>query len=75
MNPTFRNIDFSACGPGVTRLDHVTVRVWVKSVKSAQWKQLLAQELVLQSLQYLGKSVRSHFAAMLTERRRTTDTT
>ena len=57
MNPTFRHIDFTACGPGITRLDKVSVKVWVKSVKMADWRQLMELELDLRSLQYLGKSV------------------
>lgn len=58
MNPTFRHIDLSACSPGVTRLDHVIVRVWVKkSMAESQWKLLLELETALQRLQYLGKGV------------------
>jgi len=59
MNPTFRHIDWSACGPGVTRLDHLTLRFWVKSAKVPSWRQLLEIQLSLISLQHLGKSVRS----------------
>lgn len=57
MNPTFRHIDFSACGPAITRLDHLTLRVWAKSVNGQQWRKLAELALPLQSLQYLGKSV------------------
>ena len=60
MNPTFRHVDLSACGPGVTRLGRVEVRVWVRSVrKGGEWRQLLDLELDLRTVQYLGKSVRS----------------
>lgn len=58
MNPTFRHVDLSACGPGITRLEKVAVRVWFKSVKVERWKQLLDLELDLMNLQYLGKTVR-----------------
>ncbi|KAK5115844.1 hypothetical protein LTR85_009438 [Meristemomyces frigidus] len=57
MNPTFRHMDWSACGPGVTRLDHLTLRFWVKSSKMGDWRQLLELSLGLQSLHYLGKSL------------------
>ena len=59
MNPTFRHIDWSACGPGVTRLGHLTLHFWVKSAKVPSWRQLIEIQLNLTSLQYLGKSVRS----------------
>lgn len=58
MNPTFRHIDFSACGPAITRLSRLTLRVWAKSLKGQQWRQLLELSLALQGLQYLGRSVR-----------------
>ena len=58
MNPTFRHVDWSHCGPEVTRLDQVTVHVWVKGGKVDEWRQLLQLELQLTGLQYAGKSVR-----------------
>lgn len=57
MDPTFRHIDWSACGPGVLRLDTLTVRVWARSDNLAGWKQLLELALCLRELHYLGKSV------------------
>ena len=32
MNPTFRHVDFSACGPGIIRSERVEVKVWVRRV-------------------------------------------
>lgn len=61
MNPTFKHIDFATCGPGITRLDAVTVKVWFKSAKMEEWRQLLELDLRLRSLQYLGKSVSRPF--------------
>ncbi|KAF2165261.1 hypothetical protein M409DRAFT_67503 [Zasmidium cellare ATCC 36951] len=57
MNPTFRHVDWSHCGPGVTRLDQITVHVWVKGGKFDEWRQLLQLELQLTGLQYVGKSL------------------
>lgn len=57
MNPTFRHVDLSACGPAITRLDRLTFRAWAKSANGQQWTPLVDLTLALQSLQYLGKSV------------------
>ncbi|KAI6988072.1 hypothetical protein KC360_g7617 [Hortaea werneckii] len=57
MDPTFRHIDWSACGPGVLRLDTLTVRVWARSDSGAGWRQLLDLALYLRELHYLGKSL------------------
>ncbi|KAK3697858.1 hypothetical protein LTR37_017249 [Vermiconidia calcicola] len=59
MNPTFRHIDFSSCGPGIMRLERVVVRVWVRSVKmGAPWRQLLELDVdLLGGLQWVGKSL------------------
>ncbi|KAI7190846.1 hypothetical protein KC316_g6041, partial [Hortaea werneckii] len=57
MDPTFRHIDWSACGPGVLRLGTLTVRVWARSDNLAGWKQLLELALCLRELHYLGKSL------------------
>lgn len=62
MNPSFRRVDLSLCGPGVTRSDDVVVRVWtrrLRSEKSGGWRLLMETEVHMPSLQYLGKSVRS----------------
>jgi len=57
MNPTFRHVDWSPCGPGITRMDRLRVRFWVKSAKVVSWRLLLEDSLCLRGLQYLGKSV------------------
>ncbi|KAK1808715.1 hypothetical protein LTR12_016919 [Friedmanniomyces endolithicus] len=64
MNPTFRHIDWSACGPGVTRLRHLTFHFWVKSAKVPSWRQLIEIQLNLTSLQYLGKSLEQYHHAL-----------
>ena len=61
MNPTFRHVDFANCGPGITRLEQVTVRVWVHGARMERWRQLLEVEVDLRTIQYLGKSVCCHF--------------
>ncbi|RMY08151.1 hypothetical protein D0867_09120 [Hortaea werneckii] len=57
MDPTFRHIDWSTCGPGVLRLGTLTVRVWARSDTLAGWRQLLELALCLRELHYLGKSL------------------
>ena len=59
MNPTFRHVDISGCGPGVTRLEQLTVKVWIHGARMEKWRQLLEVEVGLRAMQYLGKSVRS----------------
>lgn len=55
MNPTFRSIDLDTTAPGTTRLDQLTVRLWVKGAKWHAWRQLLDVSLNLRELQFLGK--------------------
>ncbi|KAK5681782.1 hypothetical protein LTS10_006315 [Elasticomyces elasticus] len=59
MNPTFRHIDWSACGPGITRSSSMILRIWVKSVKfgDEKWRHLMEMRVDLTALQYLGKSL------------------
>jgi hypothetical protein len=56
MNPTFRRIDFEACGPGIMRSKRLMLRAWVKSMRMQGWRQLLEFDVELGGLQYLGKS-------------------
>ena len=51
MNPTYRHFDLSGFGPATTRLDTVTVTIWVKR---QDYVPLVEQEINLQSLQFLG---------------------
>lgn len=55
MNPTFHSIDFDLCSAGTTRLDQLTVRIWIKNLKMGSWRQLLEVTINLRELQYLGK--------------------
>jgi hypothetical protein len=57
MNPNFRFFDLAACGPSVTRLDRLTVRVWAKNETTQSWQYLLDFALQLRSLQFIGKSL------------------
>jgi len=52
MNPTFRFFDLSEMGPATSRLDTVTVRIWVKR---GDFVPLIEEEVNLQSLQFIGR--------------------
>lgn len=57
MNPNFKFFDLGPCGPGVTRLDKLTVRVWAKSESMDKWLHLMDYAVQLRSLQFIGKSL------------------
>ncbi|KXT07156.1 hypothetical protein AC578_2494 [Pseudocercospora eumusae] len=56
MNPTFRRVDWSACGPDITRLDQMTLRVWANDGSKA-WRQLLHLNMDMSALLYIGRSL------------------
>jgi hypothetical protein len=57
MNPNFKFFDLSPCGPLVTRLDKLTVRVWAKSDTMTDWRFLIDYTVHLGSLQFIGKTL------------------
>ncbi|KAL4973982.1 UV radiation resistance protein and autophagy-related subunit 14-domain-containing protein [Aspergillus desertorum] len=59
MNPNFRAFDLNFCGPSVSRLNHLTLRLWVKTATMDDYMMLLELQLHLQSLQFLGRSLDS----------------
>ncbi|OJJ51064.1 hypothetical protein ASPZODRAFT_107265 [Penicilliopsis zonata CBS 506.65] len=58
-NPSFRFFDLNICGPRVSRQDHLTLRLWAKTVGMAEYILLLDLQLHLRSLQFLGRSLDS----------------
>lgn len=63
MNPNFRFFDLHPWGPAVTRLDELTVKVWVKSETMAEHQHLLDVTINFRSLQFIGKSVSLRLSA------------
>ncbi|KAL1798104.1 hypothetical protein ACET3X_002141 [Alternaria dauci] len=59
MNPNFKFFDLGPCGPGVTRLDRLTVRVWAKSETMREWQYLVNYTVHFQSLQFIGRTLGS----------------
>ncbi|EUC43453.1 hypothetical protein COCMIDRAFT_100749 [Bipolaris oryzae ATCC 44560] len=57
MNPNFKFFDLGPCGPGVTRLDTLTIRVWAKSETMQNWQYLLDYTVQFRSLQFIGKTL------------------
>ncbi|KAF2773134.1 hypothetical protein EJ03DRAFT_286881 [Teratosphaeria nubilosa] len=64
MNLTFRHVDWSPCGPGIMRLDSLTLKFWIKSAKMDDWRELFELNLSLPGLQYLGKSLDQYHHAL-----------
>ena len=60
MNPNFKFFDLGPCGPGVTRLDKLTVKVWAKSESMRDWQFLIDYTVQFGSLQFIGKTL-GHF--------------
>ncbi|KAF2759183.1 hypothetical protein EJ05DRAFT_475405 [Pseudovirgaria hyperparasitica] len=57
MNPTFRYFDLDPCGPAVTRLCALTVKIWAKMDGVAEYVLLIEYDVDLRALQYIGKSL------------------
>jgi hypothetical protein len=57
MNPNFRFFDLGSCGPGVTRLDKLTVKVWAKNETTQGWQYLVEFTVQLRALQFIGKTL------------------
>lgn len=57
-NPSFRAFDLNMCGPSVSRLDQLTLKLWMKpTTAGAEYVLLVELQVHLQSLQFLGKSL------------------
>jgi hypothetical protein len=57
MNPNFKFFDLGSCGPGVTRLDKLTVKVWAKRETMQDWQYLMDYTVRFGSLQFVGKTL------------------
>ena len=57
MNPNFRFFDLAPCGPSVTRLERLTVRIWTRSETMKEWHYLVDYTVQFSSLQYIGKTL------------------
>lgn len=57
QNPNFQSFDLSKCGPKISRVGQVTVKIWANTCDHFQL--LVELDIGLASLQFIGKSVRS----------------
>ncbi|OCL04285.1 UV radiation resistance-associated gene protein [Glonium stellatum] len=57
MNPNFRFFNLNPCGPGVTRLDKLTVKVWARNEYLKDWQYLIEFTVQLRALQFVGKAL------------------
>lgn len=57
MNPNFRFFDLASCGPGVTRMDSLSVRLWAKNESTKGWQFLVDLTVQLTALQFIGKTL------------------
>ncbi|KAF2005773.1 hypothetical protein P154DRAFT_530578 [Amniculicola lignicola CBS 123094] len=64
MNPNFRFFDLESCGPGVTRLDRLTVKVWAKNENTGGWQYLIEFTVQLRALQFIGKTLGGYKQAL-----------
>ncbi|KAL1863408.1 hypothetical protein Plec18170_000243 [Paecilomyces lecythidis] len=58
-NPSFQSFDLNACGPLVSRLDEMTLKLWAKTAAMRDYTLLVELHLSLRSLQFVGKSLDS----------------
>lgn len=57
MNPSFQFFDLNSCGPTVSRMDQLTVKLWAKTAAMPDFVLLVELELSLRSLQFIGKTL------------------
>ena len=57
QNPNFKFFNLNDCGPDVTRLANIRVKVWAKLENMADYQYLVDLNVNLPSLQFIGKTV------------------
>ncbi|EPS42490.1 hypothetical protein H072_3541 [Dactylellina haptotyla CBS 200.50] len=57
INPTFQGFDLSECGPAITRLDSIVVRVWSRKEPNTDFGPLIELTLGLSYLQFIGRNL------------------
>ncbi|CAG8925535.1 unnamed protein product [Penicillium salamii] len=58
-NPSFRAFDLNLCGPQVSRMDRLTIKIWSKTAEIPEHILLVEMQVHLRSLQFLGKTLES----------------
>ncbi|KAJ5558781.1 hypothetical protein N7461_002753 [Penicillium sp. DV-2018c] len=58
-NPSFRSFDLNLCGPYISRMDELTLKIWTKTGDMSEFILLVELQVHLRSLQCLGKTLES----------------
>ncbi|KAJ5120346.1 uncharacterized protein N7515_009734 [Penicillium bovifimosum] len=58
-NPSFRSFDLNLCGPYISRMDELTLKIWTKTGDMSEFILLVELQVHLRSLQFLGKTLES----------------
>lgn len=58
-NPNFRAFDLNLCGPQVSRMDRLIIKIWSKTAEIPEHILLVEMQVHLRSLQFLGKTLES----------------
>lgn len=58
-NPNFRSFDLNLCGPYVSRMDELTLKIWTKTAEMPEHILLVELKVHLRYLQFLGKTLES----------------
>ncbi|KAK6363266.1 hypothetical protein TWF730_000709 [Orbilia blumenaviensis] len=57
INPTFQSIELEECGPAITRLDSIVIRIWARKEQSSEFGLLIELNIGLSYLQFIGRSL------------------
>ncbi|KAK6536495.1 hypothetical protein TWF281_000726 [Arthrobotrys megalospora] len=56
-NPTFQSFELGECGPAITRLDSLIIRIWARKEQSSDFGLLIELNIGLSYLQFIGRSL------------------
>ncbi|KAF3307508.1 hypothetical protein TWF173_002936 [Orbilia oligospora] len=57
INPTFQSFELGECGPAITRLDSLIIRIWARKEQSSDFGLLVELNIGLSYLQFIGRSL------------------
>ncbi|KAK6516779.1 hypothetical protein TWF506_006668 [Arthrobotrys conoides] len=57
INPTFQSFELGECGPAITRLDSLIIRIWARKEQSSGFGLLVELNIGLSYLQFIGRSL------------------
>ncbi|KAF3215581.1 hypothetical protein TWF192_006550 [Orbilia oligospora] len=57
INPTFQSFELGECGPAITRLNSLIIRIWARKEQSSDFGLLVELNIGLSYLQFIGRSL------------------